>query len=138
MDQGVQWELTNLHEGLDNTLVILQHKQRTKHIEVVKQYDPLLPSVMAYGSELNQVWTNLLDNAIDAVADGGKITIKTYPDPEVKGRVLVEIIDNGIGIPEEIQDKIFEPFFTTKVSAGTLHRTGNFPPHRRQPTPRLD
>lgn len=120
IDQGVQWELTHLHEGLDNTLVILQHKLRTKHMEVVKQYDPLLPSVMAYGSELNQVWTNLLDNAIDAVADGGKITIKTYPDPEVKGRVLVEIIDNGTGIPPEIQDKIFEPFFTTKgIGKGT-------------------
>jgi signal transduction histidine kinase len=120
MDQGVQWTLTDLHEGLDNTLIMLQYKIRRKRAEVTKQYDPNLPKVMAYGSELNQVWTNLLDNAIDAVADGGNITIQTGPDPELPDCVRVEIIDNGAGIPPSVQEQIFEPFFTTKaIGKGT-------------------
>ena len=100
----------DLHEGLDDTLVILQHKLKSG-IEVRREYAADLPKIEAYGSELNQVWTNLIDNAADAVGDTGRITLRTYLDGD---KVTVEIEDNGPGIPEEIQSRIFDSFFTTK------------------------
>jgi signal transduction histidine kinase len=107
----------DLHTGLDNTLIILKYKLQKGNITINRAYDTGLPHICAYGSELNQVWTNLLDNAVDAVGANGEITIRTAQEPD---RVLVEITDNGPGIPLDIQGRIFEPFFTTKeVGKGT-------------------
>jgi signal transduction histidine kinase len=100
----------DIHRGLDDTLVILQHKLQPG-ITVKKEYAPNLPHIEAYGSELNQVWTNLIDNAIDALDGRGEITLRTASGED---SVEVEICDSGPGIPAEIQRRIFEPFFTTK------------------------
>jgi signal transduction histidine kinase len=110
LDQAPLLEV-DVHEGLENTLLIMQHKIK-KGIMVRREYAPNLSRIEAYGSELNQVWTNIIDNAIDAMNGQGEIKLKTY---EEDGHVVVEIIDNGPGIPEEIQSRIFEPFFTTKA-----------------------
>jgi signal transduction histidine kinase len=84
---------------------------------VIRAYDRTVPRIMAYGSELNQVWTNLIDNAVDAVNGTGKICIGTTLEDD---QLVVEIVDNGPGIPPEVQRRMFEPFFTTKgVGAGT-------------------
>jgi signal transduction histidine kinase/predicted CoA-binding protein len=106
----------SVHEGLENTLVILRHKLK-QGIEVQREYDPAIPPIQAYGGELNQVWTNLIDNAIDALDGQGRITIHTaYKDPWV----VVDIADTGAGIPPEIQSRLFSPFFTTKsIGKGT-------------------
>lgn len=109
LDQAPLLEV-DVHEGLENTLVIMQHK--LKHgVTVKREYSPDLPRIEAYASELNQVWTNIIDNAVDAMNGKGEIRIRTY---QADGDVVVEIIDNGPGIPEEIQSRIYEPFFTTK------------------------
>lgn len=116
MDQDPLQEV-DLHEGLDNTLTILGHKLRKHSVEVRREYDRSLPRIQAHGSELNQVWTNLIDNAIDPLGEGGTIWVRTSSE---KDYTVVEIADNGPGIPPEIQPRIFEPFFTTKeVGAGT-------------------
>ncbi|MDP8950237.1 MAG: ATP-binding protein [Actinomycetota bacterium] len=116
MDKASQKE-ADVHEGLENTLVMLGHKLKKGNVEVVREYAEDLPRVCAPGSELNQVWTNLVDNAIDAVDGDGHIKIRTTREND---RVLVEITDDGPGIPREIQNRIFEPFFTTKaVDKGT-------------------
>jgi signal transduction histidine kinase len=101
----------DLHEGLDNTLVILRNKLKVG-IRVHRDYGPDVPRVPAYGSELNQVWTNLLDNAADAMGGKGEITIRTRREA---GWAVVEICDNGPGIPDSVQARIFDPFFTTKA-----------------------
>jgi signal transduction histidine kinase len=116
LDQAPLLEV-DVHEGLENTLVIMHHKLK-KGVTVRREYAQNLPRIEAYASELNQVWTNIIDNAIDAMKGKGELTIKTY---EADGRVVVEIRDNGPGIPEEIQSRIFEPFFTTKAPG---HGTG--------------
>ncbi len=103
-------QTVNVHEGLDSTLVILRSKLKG-NVTVTREYDPNLPTIEAYGSELNQVWTNLLDNAIDAVDGQGAITIRTSFNERW---VTVEIEDNGSGIPEPVLPHIFDPFFTTK------------------------
>jgi signal transduction histidine kinase len=100
----------DIHEGLDNTLVMLR-SQLKKGITVEREYSDNLPHIQAYGSELNQVWTNILDNAIAAMNGKGKITLKTYTQDEW---LVIEIKDSGPGISEEIQSKVFDPFFTTK------------------------
>jgi signal transduction histidine kinase len=109
----------DVHEGLESTLTMLKHKLETG-IEVVRDYDRSLPQLPAYAGELNQVWTNLVDNAADAMEgmDGrGRLTVRTGRDGD---RVLVEIGDNGPGIPEEAAPHLFEPFYTTKpVGRGT-------------------
>ncbi|GAB1545385.1 ATP-binding protein [Scytonema sp. NUACC21] len=116
MDRAPLQEI-DVHKGLENTLVILNHKLRQGNIIVLRDYDPNLGCITAYGSQLNQVWTNLIDNAIDALDGTGHIWIRTLQEPE---RVLVEIADDGPGIPSEILNRIFEPFFTTKeVGKGT-------------------
>lgn len=116
MDQAAIQEI-DLHKGLDNTLLILKHKLKTKNIEVTRDYAENVPRITAHGSLLNQVWTNLIDNAVDAMTDGGKLKIRTKLEPDA---VMIEIRDNGAGIPPEIQSRIFEPFFTTKgVNEGT-------------------
>ncbi|HST54643.1 MAG TPA: ATP-binding protein [Solirubrobacteraceae bacterium] len=116
MDRGALVEV-DLHEGLETTLVVLGHKLKHTAIEVVRDYDRELPKLMVRGSELNQVWTNLLDNAIDALGERGKITIATRRDGDC---ALVEVSDDGPGIPPEIRERIFDSFFTTKdVGKGT-------------------
>jgi len=104
-------QAVDVHEGLDNTLVILRSKLKTG-IEVRREYGADVPPIQAWGSELNQVWTNLLDNAADAMGGRGEITIRTYRDGNL---VAVEITDTGPGIPEAVQSQVFDPFFTTKA-----------------------
>ncbi len=107
----------DIHEGLDATLTMLGHKLGDD-IEVVRDYDPSLPKISAFPGELNQVWTNLIDNAVDAMEREGKLTVRTRP--EGNDRVVVEIGDTGPGIPEDARTRVFEPFFTTKeVGKGT-------------------
>jgi len=116
MDRGAVID-ADVHEGLETTLVVLGHKLKHTSIEVEREYDRSIPRVTIRGSELNQVWTNLLDNAIAALGDSGKITITTRRDGDC---AEVDIADNGPGIPAEARDRIFEPFFTTKpVGQGT-------------------
>jgi PAS domain S-box-containing protein len=109
MDQA-PIQSVDVREGLDNTLIILQSKLKAG-ITVHREYAGDLPPIQAYGSELNQVWTNIIDNAIDAMAGKGTLVLRTHTDDQW---VVVEIQDDGPGIPEEIQNKIFDPFFTTK------------------------
>jgi signal transduction histidine kinase len=107
----------NVHEGLETTLVVLNHKLKHTDITVVREYDRDLPKLMARGGELNQVWTNLLDNAIGALGASGTITIRTRQEGDC---AVVDIVDDGPGIPPELQDRLFDPFFTTKgVGEGT-------------------
>ncbi|MBD2295241.1 cyclic nucleotide-binding domain-containing protein [Anabaena sphaerica FACHB-251] len=100
----------DVHEGIENTLTMLRHKLKGG-IDIKREYGENLPVISTYGSELNQVWTNLIDNAIDALDGKGKICIRTFQNHDY---LIVEIADNGPGIPPEIQSRIFEPFFTTK------------------------
>jgi signal transduction histidine kinase len=114
MDQSPMQEV-DIHEGIESTLTMLGHK--LKNVTVVRTFDRSVPRIMAYGGELNQVWTNLLDNAIAAVNGTGEICVGTSLEHD---QVVVEIVDNGPGIPPEIQARMFEPFFTTKsVGTGT-------------------
>ncbi|MCW2810965.1 MAG: histidine kinase [Friedmanniella sp.] len=107
----------DLRDGLISTCVMLSHKMKAAGITLVKELDPDLPLVPAHPAELNQVWTNLIDNAIHAMPDGGTLTLRTS---RVQDSVLVEVGDTGTGIPAPLQQKIFEPFFTTKpVGEGT-------------------
>ena len=119
MDQANEKQLVDIHQGIESTLTILGYKLKHRSLEIVREFEEI-PPVPALGGELNQVWTNLLDNAIAAVPDeGGRITIRTCFD-EAADRVEVNILDNGPGIPPELQDRIFDPFFTTKgVGEGT-------------------
>lgn len=106
----------DLHEGLDNTLVMLRHKLKSG-VKVRREYAPDIPRIQAFGSELNQVWTNIIDNAIDAMDGQGEVLIRTHLE---ENWVIVEIEDTGPGIPDDIQSKIFSPFYTTKpVGKGT-------------------
>jgi signal transduction histidine kinase len=100
----------DVSEGVDSSLLMLRGKLK-QGITVHRQYADDLPSIQAYGSELNQVWTNIIDNAADALGGYGEITVRIYNDDT---DVIVEIEDNGPGIPEEIQHRIFDSFFTTK------------------------
>ncbi len=115
MDQGSLQEV-NLQEDLDNTLKIFGHRLK-EGVTVIRDYDPQLPRVCAYGGELNQVWTNLVDNALDAMNGNGELRVRTLRELDC---AVVEIGDNGPGIPSDVQSRIFEPFFTTKkVGDGT-------------------
>ena len=109
-------EETDVHQGLENTLTMLGH-QLKRGIHVVREYDKGLPPVCAYGGELNQVWTNLIDNAIEAMHGQGELRVRTAR--EIDG-IVVEICDDGPGIPADVLPHIFDPFFTTKgVGEGT-------------------
>ncbi len=115
MDQAPVQDV-EVTKGLENTLTILGHKLK-KGVTIKRDYHPTPLLVNSYGSELNQVWTNIIDNAIDAMHGEGELRIRTFPEADC---VVVEIGDSGSGIPPEIQSRIFEPFFTTKgVGEGT-------------------
>jgi signal transduction histidine kinase len=108
-------ERVDVHAGLKSTLVMLASK--LQGIEVVKDFDRSLPKVPVYAGELNQVWTNLIDNAVQAMDGHGTLTVRTSMDGD---RVRVEVGDTGPGVPEKLRQRIFEPFFTTKpVGQGT-------------------
>jgi len=115
MDRAAhQW--IDVHSGIDSTLVMLTHKIGNG-IKVVKDYDRSLPEVPAHPAELNQVWTNLIDNAVQAMSGVGTLTIRTFRDEDY---VIVSVGDTGPGVPEELKKRVFEPFFTTKpVGEGT-------------------
>ncbi|HWN99493.1 MAG TPA: ATP-binding protein [Blastocatellia bacterium] len=116
MDQASVQEV-DVHKALETTLLILKYKLRKKSIVLTRDYAEALPHIKAYGSELNQVWTNLIVNAVDAMPEGGTLKVRTKREPT---DVLVEIRDNGTGIPADLGSRIFEPFFTTKpVGEGT-------------------
>ena len=116
MDRGDLVEI-DLHEGLETTLTVLGHKLKHTSIKIVRHYDRGLPKLTVRGSELNQVWTNLLDNAIDALGDDGTITITTEHDGSC---ARVDISDDGPGIPADIRERVFDSFFTTKdIGSGT-------------------
>ncbi|MEL7148668.1 MAG: ATP-binding protein, partial [Bacteroidota bacterium] len=118
MDKSSSIEAVDIHLGIKSTIMMLKHKIKSKQIRVDKILEKDLPLVEVFPGELNQVWTNIIDNAIDAMpAKEGELKIKTqlYHD-----QVQVEITDNGHGIPQDMIDKIFDPFFTTKgVGEGT-------------------
>jgi signal transduction histidine kinase len=110
------FQVVDVHDLLDSTLLMMSAKIGTG-INIVKDYDRSLPQIPAYPSELNQVWTNLIENALQAMDGSGTLTVRTARDA---GNVLVEIGDSGPGIPADLQKRIFEPFFTTKpVGQGT-------------------
>ncbi|HZI35711.1 MAG TPA: ATP-binding protein [Gaiellales bacterium] len=111
MDRAAVAEV-DLHEGLDSTLTILGHRLKKGSVTVERHYDRSLPRVTAHGSELNQVWTNLIVNSLDAIDGNGTITITTRRS--TTGGVVVDIADDGPGIPPEQQSRVYEPFFTTK------------------------
>ena len=116
MDQASVQEV-DVHKGLESTLLILKFKLKKKSIVITREYAEELPRIKAYGSELNQVWTNLIVNAADAMREGGTLRVRTKREPT---DLLVEIRDNGSGIPADLRSRIFEPFFTTKpVGEGT-------------------
>jgi signal transduction histidine kinase len=115
MDQGSVQEV-EINRDLENTLTVLGHKLK-KGVTVVREYAPQLPKLMARGGELNQVWTNIIVNAIEAMQYQGELRLITRCEHDF---IMVEITDNGPGIPPEVQPRIFEPFFTTKgVGKGT-------------------
>lgn len=116
-DQAATPQQVKLHEGIKSTITMLKHKIKKKQIQLEKSLDLELPLVEIFPGEMNQVWTNLIDNAIDAMDQGGTLRIRTY---RRRDKVLVDIEDTGAGIPEDIQRQIFDPFFTTKgVGEGT-------------------
>jgi signal transduction histidine kinase len=117
MDQAPVAEPVDVLRGLSDTIAVLQSKARHKSTAVAVQADPALPRVYAFGGELNQIWANLIDNALDAAPESGRVEVIATQDA---GRVAVRIVDNGPGIRDEIRERIFDPFFTTKpVGQGT-------------------
>ena len=110
MDQAPEQEI-DVHTGIESTLTILAYKLRKKSIRVVREYDRSLPKICAFGVELNQIWTNLIVNAVEAMSEGGELRIKTWAEPK---DLVIEIQDNGSGIPADYLPRIFEPFRTTK------------------------
>jgi signal transduction histidine kinase len=107
----------DVHDSIQSTLTILGHKLRQRQINVVKHFDAAQPNIHTTGVAISQVWTNLIDNAIDASPERGEIDVRTWSEP---GFLAIGIVDHGSGIPDEVKSKIFEPFFTTKpVGKGT-------------------
>ena len=111
MDQAMAAEPVDLGTGLGHTVRILNAKARSKSVAVTVAVEPGLPRALGFAGELNQVWANLIDNALDAVPESGRVDVTASREPH---RVVVRVIDNGPGIPAEIQERMFEPFFTTK------------------------
>ena len=111
MDQATAAEPVDLVQSLGNTVAVLRSKARSKSASIAIEVEPNLPRVRGFAGELNQIWVNLIDNALDAIPKDGRIEVLAGRDGN---RVLVRIVDNGPGIPSEIRDRIFDPFFTTK------------------------
>ena len=118
MDQAAVAEPLNLMRGLDNTVAVLRSKARGKSVTVTVEAEPDLPRVRGLAGELNQIWGNLIDNALDAVPESGRVDVRAAREGE---HVVVRIVDNGAGIPAEVRERIFDPFFTTKPMG---HGTG--------------
>jgi signal transduction histidine kinase len=117
MDQAAVAEPVDLTQSLSNTVAVLKSKARAKSVAVVVEVEPGLPRALGFAGELNQIWLNLIDNALDAVPDAGRVEVQANRERQ---RVVVRIVDNGAGIPEQIRERIFDPFFTTKpVGSGT-------------------
>lgn len=117
MDRSADKEQLDVHEGINSTITMLSHKIKGKKIQVNKEFSDTLGTVNACAGTLNQVWTNLIDNAIDAMEEGGTLAIKTFRE---NGNIKINVVDNGRGIEPSIKDKIFDPFYTTKdVGKGT-------------------
>ncbi len=117
MDQALVAGPVDLVRSLGNTVAVLKAKARAKSVAVVIDVAPDVPNVRGFVGELNQVWANLIDNALDAVPNGGRVEVKATREQQ---RVVVRVVDNGAGIPDKIRDKIFDAFFTTKgVGQGT-------------------
>lgn len=110
MDQAPEQEI-DLHAGLDSTLTMMNFKIKRAEATVLREYDRSLPRICAWGSELNQVWTNLIDNAVDAMDGKGTLRVATRVEG---GRVVVEVGDTGTGMTPEVAARAFEAFFTTK------------------------
>ena len=117
MDQAAVAEPVDLAEGLGNTVAVLRSKARMKSVAVTVDVEPGLPPVRGFAGELNQVWANLIDNALDAVPQSGRVDVTAKRERQ---RVVVRVVDNGAGIPAEVRERMFEPFVTTKpVGKGT-------------------
>lgn len=117
MDQGTVAEPVDLALGLSNTITVLKAKARARGIAVGVNLQPGLPRVVGFAGELNQIWANLIDNALDAAPDSGRVDVAAGLE---RGRVVVRVVDNGAGIPTEVRARLFDPFFTTKpVGKGT-------------------
>jgi len=117
MDQATVAEPVDLKTSLGNTVAVLKAKARSKSVAVTVEVEPDLPRVRGFVGELNQIWANLIDNALDAVPDSGRVEVTANRERQ---RVVVRVVDNGAGIPPEVRAHLFEPFFTTKpVGKGT-------------------
>lgn len=122
MDKAQGKQTVNVHEGIKNTVTMLHHKFKKFNVKFVESFDPKTPALEGFPGELNQVWTNLIDNALDALEDQkqsgtGIVEVQTKNDGEF---LCVNVIDNGGGIPQDVQNNIFDPFFTTKdIGKGT-------------------
>jgi signal transduction histidine kinase len=117
MDQASVPKPVDIGRGIVDTLTVLRGKARAKAVELGHDIAPDLPLIDGFGGELNQVWSNLVDNAIDAAPKAGHVTVTAARDHQA---IMVRVIDDGPGIPDEIKDRIFDPFFTTKgVGEGT-------------------
>jgi signal transduction histidine kinase len=111
MDQATAAEPVDLVQSLGNTVAVLKSKARNKGASIAVELEPNLPPVRGFAGELNQIWVNLIDNALDAIPKEGRVEVLASRDAT---GVLVRIVDNGPGIPPDIRDRIFDPFFTTK------------------------
>jgi len=117
MDQAQAMQAVDINEGIRNTLTMLEHKSRRQSIAIHDDLSNDLPLINGFPGELNQVWTNLIDNALDAMKDGGELTVKTS---SLQDQIVFQVIDSGPGIAPENLERIFDPFFTTKdVGEGT-------------------
>jgi signal transduction histidine kinase len=117
MDRSSEHRPTDVREGLDSTLMLLSHKLKAKNVRLGRTFEDQLPAVSGNAGELNQVWTNLIDNAVDALDEGGELRVAAH---RREADVEVTVTDDGQGIPDDVRDRIFEPFFTTKpVGEGT-------------------
>jgi signal transduction histidine kinase len=117
MDQAAVAEPVDLTASLGNTVAVLKAKARAKSVAIAVNVEPGLPRVRGFGGELNQIWANLIDNALDAAPDSGRVEVMANRERQ---RVVVRVIDNGAGIPAEVRDHLFEPFVTSKpVGKGT-------------------
>ena len=111
MDQAMVADAVDLSRGLRDTVAVLGAKAREKSVAVAIDMEAGLPKVRGFAGELNQIWGNLIENALDAAPQGGRVDVGAKRED---GRVVVRIVDNGSGIPAEIRERVFDPFFTTK------------------------